>query len=377
MPVNINEITNFFPTAYENTVPMSLTSSVLAGATSVAVTGGTNYTNGEIVTWTVDAATPSLKQVFTGTWNSGSSTVTGVIWTEVPTGGVNVAHSAGATVIDYVSATHWDQLITGILTVIAQAGGLNSSLTITTPTIVSPTISNATSSGKVSGWTSAAETWSFASSSTITVPTDATTKYDVGDYIQMTQTTVKYFIITGVTSTVLTVAGMTPGSLETVANAAITLNSYSKARNPHGLPAGVSGVWQTWAPGFGGALTPGNATVVARYTQNGKTINGLISVILGSTSSVGSGAITFAAPVAMNATWNPATLLPQIGIARNNGNGANFADLPIRADSTTLFDIVIPTSNGTYVGEATFSSTVPSTWTTGTSIGGTFTYEAA
>jgi len=125
---NVSSVTdNFFPTAYENTVPMTLTSTITAGATTVAVTGATNYTNGEVVCWTIDPTTPSLKQVFTGVWNSGSSEVTNVVWTEVPTGGSNVGHSAGATIIDYVSATHWDIAMKGILSFATQAGGLQTS----------------------------------------------------------------------------------------------------------------------------------------------------------------------------------------------------------------------------------------------------------
>lgn len=111
---NLNEITSYFPTAQPNSVPMTLTSTITAGETTVAVTGMTNYTNGNIVCLVVDPDTPSLQQTFTGTYNSGSATVTNVIWTEVPTGGVNVAHSAGATVIDYVTATDWDMAMTGI-----------------------------------------------------------------------------------------------------------------------------------------------------------------------------------------------------------------------------------------------------------------------
>lgn len=124
MPQNLGSITNFFPTAYENTIPMTLTDSVLAGGTTVFVTGATNYSDGEVVTWVIDPATPALKQVFTGTWNAGDEAVVGVIWTEMPTGGVNVGHSAGATIIDYVTATHWDMAMEGIGKFATQTGTL-------------------------------------------------------------------------------------------------------------------------------------------------------------------------------------------------------------------------------------------------------------
>jgi hypothetical protein len=127
MPENIGSVTNYFTTAFENTIPMTLTSTILAGATTVAITGMTNYTNGEIVCFVVNAATPSLKQVFTGTVNTGAGTVTNVVWTEMPTGGSNVGHAAGATIIDYVTATAWDMAMTGILKFATQGGALQTS----------------------------------------------------------------------------------------------------------------------------------------------------------------------------------------------------------------------------------------------------------
>lgn len=83
------------------------------------------------------------------------------------------------------------------------------------------------------GWMPAFETWAYASATTITVPSGAATKYSVGDKIKLTQSTVKYFYVTAVADTVLTVTG---GSDYTVDNAAITSNYYSKASSPVGFP---------------------------------------------------------------------------------------------------------------------------------------------
>lgn len=91
---------------------------------------------------------------------------------------------------------------------------------------LSTTISN-------NGWILANETWTYASASTITVPSGAASKYKKGDKIKITQTTVKYFYITGVTDTILTVFG---GTDYTVANEAITDNYYSHQANPIGFP---------------------------------------------------------------------------------------------------------------------------------------------
>ena len=98
--------------------------------------------------------------------------------------------------------------------------------------------------GPWDGWMTANETWTYASATTITVPAGAASKYAVGDKIKFTQTTVKYFYITAVADTLLTV---TAGNVSTVANAAITNNYYSRADNPIGFPQ-----WFSWTPAYTG-----------------------------------------------------------------------------------------------------------------------------
>ena len=87
------------------------------------------------------------------------------------------------------------------------------------------------------GWIDPLENWTFSSADgstgIITVPTDATLKYQPGMRIKLTQTTVKYFIITVVTATLLTVNG---GTDYTLANAAISANFYSPMKAPFGFP---------------------------------------------------------------------------------------------------------------------------------------------
>ncbi len=92
------------------------------------------------------------------------------------------------------------------------------------------------------GWIDAGETWTYASADaptfTFTVSADVTTKYSIGMKIKLTQTTVKYFIITGVSAytggnTTITVYG---GTDYTLANAAITSPYFSFVRAPYGFP---------------------------------------------------------------------------------------------------------------------------------------------
>ena len=87
------------------------------------------------------------------------------------------------------------------------------------------------------GWNSVSDTWTYLSADAptfgITIPTDGTTKYSVGMRIKLTQTTVKYFIVTAVTATTLTVYG---GTDYTLTNAAISAISYSGIKAPFGFP---------------------------------------------------------------------------------------------------------------------------------------------
>jgi hypothetical protein len=83
------------------------------------------------------------------------------------------------------------------------------------------------------GWVDTKETWAYASANTITIPAGGASRFEVGDKIKLTQTTVKYFYVTGVADTVLTVTG---GSDYTLSNATITSPYYSRAASPVGFP---------------------------------------------------------------------------------------------------------------------------------------------
>lgn len=93
------------------------------------------------------------------------------------------------------------------------------------------------------GWipVNESETWTYASADpptfTFTISGDKTSKYSAGMRIKLTQTTVKYFIITAIAysapNTTVTVYG---GTDYTLANAAITDPYYSTQKAPQGFP---------------------------------------------------------------------------------------------------------------------------------------------
>ena len=90
-----------------------------------------------------------------------------------------------------------------------------------------------TNLGLIDGWIPASETWTYASASTITVPSGAASKYSIGDKIKWTQTGVRYGVIVAVADTLLTIQVTTD---YVVSDAAISANYYSKQLNPLGYP---------------------------------------------------------------------------------------------------------------------------------------------
>lgn len=93
------------------------------------------------------------------------------------------------------------------------------------------------------GWTAAGETWSFVSWNSTTkigviqVPTDATTKYAIDNFVRFVQSTggTKYGRILSLTSTQLTV--WLPNY--TLNNEAITVPNYSPLASPIGAPVRI------------------------------------------------------------------------------------------------------------------------------------------
>lgn len=222
-----------------NNFSTTLTGAIVgAGDSSMSLASTTNLPTDTGAVFVIDrvnssgTATPSVREYVKGTVTGSNVTnlVRGI------GGSTAQAHSTGAVVEQVVDQTTINDISSGILNHADQTGALlpaavNTALAATTGTVLTTPVLQ----GNIDGWIGANEPWAFASSTTITVPTDATTKYDVGDYIKLTQSaTVKYFVITSLTSTVLTVAGLNG---VTVANSAITANAYSKTRNPHGTQA--------------------------------------------------------------------------------------------------------------------------------------------
>jgi len=244
-----------------------------AAVTTIPLASATNLPTDTAVVAVIDrvdangTATSTTEESVIGVV-SGSNLVTCTRGVE----GTAQAHSAGAVVEILFTAKGINDLIDGLLVQHNQLG-LHTNITACNITasgiVMTNTVAEKTSASGVTvdgllikdggpsawdGWQLANETWTYASATTITVPAGATSKYVKGDKIKLTQTTVKYFSVVGVASTVLTVTG---GTDYTVANAAITSNYYSHAESPIGFPTWFNfSPTITWTAGTDPSGTP-------------------------------------------------------------------------------------------------------------------------
>src|SRR5690348_3539726 len=80
----------------------------------------------------------------------------------------------------------------------------------------------------------------------------------------------------------------------------------------------ATAAWVAWVPTLTN-LTLGNGTQVANYRQVGKTVDFIWTLLLGSTSAVGT-VPSFTLPVAPSTNWIPAdTIFPMRGVLIHTG----------------------------------------------------------
>lgn len=213
--------------------------------------------------------------------------------------------------------------------------------------------SNIASTVPTDGWTApTSETWTYASASTFTVSGDLTARFQKGTRLKLTQTTVKYFVVTGSSysapNTTVTVAVNTT---HTLASAAITSPFYSYALDPAGYPDFFA-FTPTWTN-----VTVGNGTVVARYSVDGRRVKGQVSLTLGTTSSI-SGQITVDCPITAVADFD----YQAIGSAGMIDTGVSLYMGAAVMRTTSKIEVRAINAAGTYSVWTATSGTVPHTW---------------
>lgn len=134
------------------------------------------------------------------------------------------------------------------------------------------------------GWTLANETWTYASATTLTVSGDVTNKYQVGDKIRLTQTTVKYFVIIALSysapNTTITIFG---GTSYTFTNASVSNNYYSKSVDPYGFPTFFAMTPPTFSRS-GTGFTNAPTSVIANIAFKGRMAMLMVQGLFGNPS---------------------------------------------------------------------------------------------
>lgn len=131
------------------------------------------------------------------------------------------------------------------------------------------------------------------------------------------------------------------------------------------------GAWTSYTPTFSN-FTLGNGTLTASYARMGRTIVFRVTVVLGTTSVMGTDPL-FTLPVTA-ASYNTHTPIGDCNIL--DASAADFLGT-VWATSTTQGRIITWLANATYVTGAVVTATVPMTWTSTDGFMIVGTYEAA
>jgi hypothetical protein len=125
--------------------------------------------------------------------------------------------------------------------------------------------------GYLGGWIPVSGTWTYASASTITIPTDGTTVYSVGDRIRLKQGgAYKYFVIGVIAATLITVCVNTD---YVVAVGAITDVAFSKSNTPVGYPTWFNAAYPSMDVTYLDNGSSGQPTAGKfRYRVDGNTV---------------------------------------------------------------------------------------------------------
>ncbi len=163
------------------------------------------------------------------------------------------------------------------------------------------------SAGSLDGWIPANETWVYASATTFTVVgVNRTARYTPGTRLQLTNSAaVKYFVVVSSAFSTDTTVTVTGGSDYSLANAAISANSYSYAANPQGYPG-----WFNFADATTGITSP--TVTWARFAVVGRVCQ--ISYDVSGTSNAATK--TFTLPIA---AASGSGVFMCIGLGKDNG----------------------------------------------------------
>lgn len=358
--------TGFFPTAKEG-FTTTLASTISSGAATVPLNSVAGFSNGQYVVLVVEPTSDTAKQAFTGQVDTAGVQITGVKWTE----GTNQSHAAGATVVDYETATHWALYSKGLL-VEHNQDGTHADVTAETLAVSgATTLTGALTVKSYDGWINTADTWTYASATTFTIAgVDRTAQFPVGTKIKLTQTTAKYFYVTASAFGTDTTVTITGGSDYSLANAAITSPALSYDATPQGFPQRFA-FTPSWTN-----LTTGNGTNVGYFSMQGRQVTVKQLFTFGSTSAMGT-APRFALPIAPNTDALSSIVSGFAGTANiNDATGSTYPSLALYSSASSGSCLIrIMAADVTSASHREITATVPFTWTTSDTVQSYFTYE--
>ncbi len=167
----------------------------------------------------------------------------------------------GSGAVDSVNVTG-DTPMVGAIVIAAGTG-----ISVSQDDVHTVTVTN-TAGTSSDGWVDdSGNTWTYASASTFTLSGDRTASFRKGTRLRFTQTTVKYGVVaSAVFSSGTTTVTIIVNTSYVLANAAISVNSYSNEVRPSGYPNSF-----TWAPAATG-FSPAPTVNVAEFSVIGNTI---------------------------------------------------------------------------------------------------------
>lgn len=253
--------------------------------------------------------------------------------------------------------------------------GLTDTQTLTNKVLTTPTINGATLSGTLSGTYTIGGTPTFPNTVVSTTGSQTLTN-KVLTSPTITNASLTADAITGFSSANTgSIYGISVTS-GTINSAAITSASIADSLiTPRMLltGTGTSWVWQSYSPTWGN-ISIGNGTNASYYIQIGKTVYVRAYITFGSTTTIGTGSITFTLPVtAKSGVYTTKQLL---GTSLAVGSSLEYPGV-VEYNTTTsvlCWGQTIASSTPVLI---TYSSTAPFTWTTNNAFSANIVYEAA
>lgn len=217
----------------------------------------------------------------------------------------------------------------------AHASGITVKMLVTRTSLDALKYAGAVAVKKKAGWDFLAASGTRASATTFTVTGDVTDKIAVGDKLELTDTTTKYFYVRAVAygspSTTITVTG---GSDYTLVGNPSNIY-YSKSSSPVGFPH-----WFNYTPTIAsasGTAPTYTATFVNKFKLDGRkvTVNGCWINASGGTAGSGTNKITVTTPITIGGDVDVADNLFGSGQSWEDGGTQSLVGI-ICSDSTHI-----------------------------------------